>query len=191
MAETDVVETVETETVAEEVVEEDTTKEAENAEIARLKAELTKQINKNDALAKENAGYKKTIRASKSAEEQRAEEERERQETIERELNELRKRAAVSGIAKTVMGFVGDETTSNSIAEALYGAEDVDAAMDAISKAWTLREKKLRMEYGKIPAPDAGDGAPTTTKQELSEMTYLERLDFANKYPDTYEKLMK
>ena len=190
MAETDVtVETTMTDTAEETTPVEQETVKDESPEIAKLKAETAKLNNKNNALAKENSEQKKRLRASQSAEEQRAEEEKERNEAIENELKTLRKQAALSGISKKVMTFIGDETVSNTISEALYGAEDVDAVLDEIKKAWTAREKKLRMEYGKIPAPDAGDGAPQTSAADLSKMSYRERLDFKQKYPDTYKKL--
>ena len=190
MAETVVtVETTMTDTAEETTPVEQEQVKDESPEIAKLKAEIAKLNNKNNALAKENADQKKRLRASQSAEEQRAEEEKERNEAIENELKTLRKQAALSGISKKVMTFIGDETVSNTISEALYGAEDVDAVLDEIKKAWTAREKKLRMEYGKIPAPDAGDGAPQTSAADLSKMSYRERLDFKQKYPDTYKKL--
>lgn len=161
----------------------------ESAEVAKLKAELAKHKAALDKATKESAEFKRQLRASKSAEEQRAEEEKERQEAIQQELETLRKQAAVSTISKSVMGFVGDESASSAIAEALYGAADVDGALDALSKAWVAREKKLRMEFGKIPAPDAGDGAPQVSVSDLSKMSYRERLEFKQKYPDTYRKV--
>lgn len=162
-----------------------------DAEIKRLKAELAKQISKNDTLAKENAEQKKAIRARQSAEEIAAEEKRAQDEARDKELADLRKRFAVAETSKRVMGFVGDEETSNTIAEYLYGAEDVDGAIDAFNKAWIAREKKLRLEYGKIPAPGAGgaDG-PTITKEQLDSMKFAERVKFANEHPDEYNKLM-
>lgn len=182
---TNVTETVETEVKTEAV------ERTENAEIARLKRELAAQINKNDSLAKENAAQKKAIRAKQSEEEIAAEEKRLADEARDKELADLRKRFAVAETSKKVMSFVGDESISNSVAEYLYGAEDIDAALAAFNKAWTAKEKALRIEYGKIPAPGVGasDGA-TITKAQLDAMTYTERIKFANQYPDDYERLM-
>lgn len=162
-----------------------------DAEIKRLKAELAKQISKNDTLAKENAEQKKAIRARQSAEEIAAEEKRAQDEARDKELADLRKRFAVAETSKRVMGFVGDEASSTQIAEFLYGAEDVDGVVDVLSKAWMAKEKKLRLEYGKIPAPGVGgaDG-PTITKEQLDNMKFTERVKFANEHPDEYNKLM-
>jgi hypothetical protein len=162
-----------------------------NAEIERLKKELAAQIKKNDTLAKENKDQKAQIRASKTAEEQKAEEEREAREAVEKELAELRKERAVANNSKKVYTFIQDEAIANAVAANLYGAEDVDSAIDAISKAWAAREKALKLEYGKIAAPSAGVSAgPTVTKAELDAMPYMQRLKFAKDYPDEYAKLM-
>lgn len=130
----------------------------ESAEVKRLKEELKKQIKKADAAASEAAGYKKQLRAKLSTEEQEAAAAKERQEAMEAELAALRKQSAMGAISKKVMTFIGDEKAADGVAEYLYGAEDVDAAVDAINKAWTAKEKALRLEFSKIPAPAAGEG---------------------------------
>lgn len=191
MAELETTATETTETVDTTPPAQEETETTESAEIARLKRELAAQINKNDALAKENATQKKTLRAKQTAEEAAAEEKREAEEAMQNELNELRKRFAVAETSKKVMAFVGDEATANTVAEYLYGAEDVDAALTAIQKAWTAKEKALRLEFGKIPAPGAGSSdGPTITKEQLDGLGYKDRLEFATKYPDEYERLM-
>lgn len=154
----------------------------DNAEISKLRAAI-------DKLTKENAEQKRVIRAKQTEEERKAEEEAERQAAIEAELTELRKKSAVSEISKRVLGFVGDEAVSNTVAESLFGAADIDAALDAIQRAWVAREKKLRMEFGKIPAPGAGSDEPTITKEQLAGMSYSERVKLANEHPDLYNKL--
>jgi len=164
---------------------------SENEALAKLRADLAKQKAALDKATKEAADYKKALRAKQSAEEVAAEEKRISDEARDKELADLRKRFAVAETSKKVMGFVSDEQTASAIAEDLYGAEDADAALTAIQKAWTAREKALRAEYGKIPAPGAGgsDG-PTVTREQLDGMTYLQRNEFARKNPDEYNRLM-
>lgn len=163
----------------------------DNAEIARLRAQLHQQKAALDKATKEADDNKRALRARQTAEEAAAEAEQERQAAIEKELNELRKERAVANASKRVMAFVQDEATATSIAETLYGAADIDLAIDTISKAWTAKEKALRAEFGKIPAPSIGstDG-PTITKAQLDNMGYKDRLDFSQKHPDEYRKLM-
>lgn len=173
------------------VEETEETEPQENAEIARLRAELEKQKTAFDKAAKEASDYKKQLRAKQSAEEIAAEEKRAQDEARDKELEELRKRFAVAETSKRVMSFVGDEETANSIAEYLYGAEDVDGAVDAFNKAWIAREKKLRLEYGKIPAPGVGGSEGSTiTREQLDAMRFPERVKFAEEHPDEYNKLM-
>ncbi len=162
-----------------------------NPEIAKLRAEMAKQKAALDKATKEAAESKRALRAKQSAEEIAAEEKRIADEARDNELNELRKRFAVVESSKKIMSFVGDETVANTVAEYLYGAEDVDGAIDAFNKAWIAKEKKLRMEFGRLPAPGVGgsDG-PTITKEQLNTMTYTERIKFATEHPDDYEKLM-
>lgn len=182
--------TVEVQDTPEAEVEQSTTPDS-NAEIERLKKELAAQIKKNDTLAKENKDQKAQIRASKTAEEQKAEEEREAREAVEKELAELRKERTVANSSKKIFTFIQNEATANEVAAYLYGAEDVNAAIDAFSKEWAAREKALKLEYGKIAAPSAGVSAgPTVTKAELDAMPYMQRLKFAKDYPDEYAKLM-
>lgn len=169
----------------------DAAQAAESAEIARLKADLAKQKAALDKATKEAGDAKKALRAHQSAEEAAAEAEKERQEAIEKELAELRKERAVAVTSKRVFAIVQDESMANTIAGALYGAEDVDAALTAFQKAWTAKEKALKMEYGRIPAPGIGSAEGTgMTRGQLDSLAYKDRLAFKTEHPDEYEKLM-
>lgn len=191
MAETETTNTTETQATEEVVNETQATPEPDNAEIAKLRAQLAQQKAALDKATKEAAENKRALRAKQTAEEQAAEIEKERQEAIEKELNELRKERAVANTSKRIMSFVADEAIATGIAEALYGAEDIDLAIDTINKAWTAKEKALRAEFGKIPAPSIGDtDGVTITKAQLDGMGYKDRLDFSQKHPDEYRRLM-
>ena len=163
----------------------------ETSEIAKLKAELAKQKAANDKLAKEAGDARKQLRAKQSAEEVAAEEAKARQEAMEEELKQLRREKAVASTTAKVLSLVGDNEVAGQIAEYLYGSEDVDAALGALQKAWTAKEKALRLEFGKIPAPGVGasDG-PMITREQLDGMKYVERAKFAKEHPDEYRKLM-
>jgi len=161
------------------------------AELAKLKAEFAKQKAALDKATKEAGDAKKALRARQSVEEQAADAQKEEIATLRQQLDELTKERTVAVTSKSVFAFVQDEAAANTIANALYGATDVDAALTALNKAWTAREKQLRLEYGKVPAPGAGgsDG-PTVTKAQLDAMRYTERLEFATQHPDEYNRLM-
>lgn len=179
----------ELDTAVETTVEEATP--TETSEVARLNAELAKQKAALDKATKEAAESKRQLRARQSAEEAAAAEAREAQEARDKELADLRKRFAVAETSKKIMAFVGDEATSTTIAECLYGSEDIESALAALNKAWTAKEKALKLEFGRIPAPSIGgvDGA-MLTREQLDSMSYAQRVEFANKNPEEYQRLM-
>ena len=167
------------------------TTQTDTAELASLKAELARQKAALDKATKEAGDYKKQLRAKQTAEEAAAEEAKTQQEALMKELETLRKERAVAATTAKILPLVTDNAIAGQIAEYLYGAEDVESALAAIQKAWTAKEKALRLEFGRIPAPGVGgtDG-PTVTKAQLDAMTYTERVKFANEHPDEYNKLM-
>ena len=174
-----------------ETTEPVTEEKDDNSEISKLKAELAKQKAALDKATKEAGDYRKQLRAKQSAEEVAAEEAKARQEQMEEELKQLRRERAVAATTAKIMPLVGDGDVAGQIAEYLYGSDDVDAALSALQKAWLAKEKALRLEYGKIPAPGVGgtDG-PTITREQLDSMKYTERAKFAAEHPQEYEKLM-
>lgn len=162
-----------------------------NNELAKLRADLAKQKAALDKATKEAAENKRLLRQKQTAEEAAAEEAKEQQEALMKELETLRKERAVASTTAKVMPIVGDNAVAGQIAEYLYGAEDVDSALAAIQKAWTAKEKALRLEFGKIPAPGVGasDG-PMMTRAELDAMKYADRVKYKQMHPDEYNKIM-
>lgn len=186
--ETNVSTEVSQETDVETTAEAETT---ESTEIARLKAEMAKQKAALDKATKEAGDAKKALRAKQSAEEVAQEEAKAQQEALMQELETLRKEKAVAAMTAKAVTFMGSNDVAAELAEYLYGAEDADAALTAIQKAWTAKEKALRLEYGKIPAPGAGGTeGPTLTREQLDSMQYTDRVKFKREHPDEYNKLM-
>ena len=133
------------------------TSDAENAEIARLKAALAKSKADFDKVAKEAGEARKALKAKMTQEEIDAQAKQEAAEQAAQELEELRKQVAKGNTVKTVMGKLGlDEDTAGTLADCLYGAADIDNALLNIQKAWNAREAALKKEYGKITGPGAG-----------------------------------
>lgn len=163
MAENEVV-TETNETVATETEQQTHTESEANAhdanaeELAKLRADLARYKESVNKLTKEAGDAKKALRAKQSAEEIAAEEKKAADEARDKEIEELRKEVAKARIVKNVMGKFGtDEEVSNKISEYLYGAADIENALTEIQRAWTAKEKALRLEFGKIPAPGAGN----------------------------------
>jgi len=180
-----------TETTATEAETEVDNKAAESAEIARLKAEMAKQKAALDKATKEASESKKALRAKQTAEEAAAEEAKAQQDAMRQELETLRKERTVAATTAKVIPLVGNNEAAGKIASYLYGAEDAEAALDELQRAWTAKEKALKLEYSKIPAPAAGGSTgPTVTREQLDAMKYTERAKFASEHPDEYAKLM-
>lgn len=140
------------------------------AEIARLKAEVAKQKKAIDDATKEAAKYKRDLRAKQSAEEIAAEEKKALDEQTKQEIEDLRREVAKTKAVKAVMAKLGtDEDVSGKVAEYLYGAEDIDAALTEIQRAWSAKEKALKLEYGRVPPPGAGgaNGEDAETQKAL------------------------
>lgn len=151
----DVQETVLTGQVADE--SNDGQQSNDNEELVKVKAELAKMKTALDNATKEAGTYRKQLRAKQSEEEIAAEEKKAAEEAVQQKIAELEKEVARSHTIKSVMGRLKtDEETSGKIADYLYGAEDVEAALTAIQRAWDAKEKALRLEFGKIPPPGAG-----------------------------------
>ena len=185
----DIDNSVSTEAEVEAPVTEDTG--AANAEIERLKAEIARQKAAVDKATKEAADAKRSLRARQTEEEAAAEEKRAQDEERDRKLAEYEKRFAIADTAKKVMKFVDDANVSDDIANYLYGAADIEKAVTALNKAWEAKEKKLRLEYGKIPAPGVGSVVDSTlTREQLDKMDYKDRLAFKQSNPTEYAHLM-
>jgi len=139
------------------------------AEVEKLKADLARQKDALDKATKEAAGYKRDLRAKQTQEEIDAANKKEAEEKAAKELEDLRKEVARAKSTKSVMSKLSvDEDTAGKIAECMVGCEDVDNALMLIQKAWTAKEKALRLEFGKIPGPGAGGSSEEDAEQKAA-----------------------
>lgn len=140
-------------------------------ELAKLRAELARQKDAINRATKEAADYKRQLRAKQSEEEIAAEEKKAADEATKQELEALRKEVANAKTIKSVMSKLGtDEEVSGKIAEYLYGAEDAEALLVEVQRAWAAKEKSIRLEFGKIPAPGVGsaNGEDAETQKAIN-----------------------
>lgn len=127
------------------------------AQLEQMKADMAKQKAALDAATSEAGKYRKELRAKQTQEEIDAANKKEAEEKAAARLQELEREVARAKSTKSVMAKLSvDEDTAGKIAECLSGCEDVDNALLLIQKAWEAKEKKLRLEFGKIPGPGAG-----------------------------------
>lgn len=157
---------------------EDTEKQTDtgNDELLKVKADYAKLKAALDKATKEAGDYRKQLKARMTAEENAAEEQRVADEATKKELEDLRRKVARVETVKAVMAKLGtDEETSGRLAEHLYGAENIEAALIEFQKAWAAKEKALRLEFGKIPAPGVG-GADGEDAEEQKAMNFARKL---------------
>lgn len=148
--------------------------ETESPEIARLKAEIAKQKAALDKATKEAGEARKALKAKMTAEEIAAKEKEEAEEAQKNRIIELEKQVAKTNTVKSVMGKLGlDEESAGSLADALYGASDIENALLEIQKAWQVKEASLRKEYGKITGPGAGADSNSPEAQAIRRATEI------------------
>ena len=148
--------------------------DALNAEIARLKAEAARQKAALDKATHEASEAKKSLKAKMTQEEIDAQAKQEAAEKAAQELEDLRKQVAKGNTVKTVMGKLGiDEEAAGNLADALYGAADIENAILEIQKAWQNRETALRKEFGKITGPGAGSDSNSPEAQAVRRAAEL------------------
>lgn len=145
-----------------------------NAEIARLNSEMVKLKKAKDDATHEASVANKAVRekeaqlkAKMTAEEIAAKEKEEADAKAAQELEDLRREVAKGKTVKSVMGKLSmDEETAGEMADSLYGAANIENALLLFQKIWTAKEKALRMEFGRIPAPGTGGSSEDKETQE-------------------------
>lgn len=146
------------------------------AQLEQMKADMAKQKAALDAATSEAGKYRKELRAKQTQEEIDAANKKEAEEKAAARLAELEREVARAKSTKSVMAKLSvDEESAGKIAECLSGCEDVDNALLLIQKAWEAKEKKLRLEFGKIPGPGAG-GSNEEDAEEKAAIELAKRL---------------
>ena len=159
------------------------------AQIEQLKADLAKMKNALDKATHEAGDNKKALneaqkqlKAKMTQEEIDAANKKEAEEKRDKELEDLRKKVAKAENTKSVMGKLSvDEETAGKIAESMIGCENIENALLLIQQAWTVKEKALRIEFGKIPGPGQGGSSEEDAEEkaaiELAKRLGRERAD--------------
>ena len=146
------------------------------AQLEQLKADLAKQKEALNKATKEAGDYRKQLQAKMTQEEIDAQNKKAAEEKAAEELEELRKKVAKAENTKSVMSKLGlKEEDAGAIAESMVGCENIENALLLIQKAWTAKEKALRLEFGKIPGPGAG-GSSEEDAEEKAALEMARRL---------------
>lgn len=152
------------------------------ADLARMKSALDKATHEAGDNKKALNEAQKQLKAKMTQEEIDAANKKEAEEKRDKELEDLRKKVAKAENTKSVMGKLSvDEETAGKIAESMIGCENIENALLLIQQAWTVKEKALRIEFGKIPGPGQGGSSEEDAEEkaaiELARKLGRERAD--------------
>lgn len=194
---TETIETPTTETIVEEketvvVPKKDVAnKEVDiQAQLQALMVENAKLKRATDKATSEASDYKKKWKASLSEVEQASFERAEEQARKEEQFQQLLRENQINKAEKDYLrlGYTAEESAKMAVAEI---DNDFDAKIKIMAEVDARKRKEYEAEWLRSrPAVSAGDGGenPNITKAQFDAMGYTERVNFKNKYPETYKQ---
>lgn len=144
-----------------------------------------------DKAASELADYKRQLKAKMSEDEIKEAERKAEQEARDAELAEYKNKVAVTDAEKRFLALGYDATLASETAQA-FVSSDMDTVFKNQAAFVESREKAIKAELlEQMPTPPAGgDGTKTVTKEDYGKMTYMEKLELKQNYPDTYKEII-
>lgn len=142
-----------------------------------------------DKVSSELAAKKKELQAKLTDDEAAKQKEQEERETMQRELDALRRESAVAKHKAKLIGLGYEESLAEETAEAMADG-NLDKVFVNQKKHLDAFEKKVRADLLKDtpkPVPD-GEGK-VMTLEELRKMLPQERLTFSETHPEEYKEL--
>lgn len=142
-----------------------------------------------DRTASELAAKKKELRDKLTDDEAAKQKEQEERESMQRELDALRRESVVSKNKARLVALGYEEALADETAEAMADGK-IEKVFANQKKHLEAFEKKVRAEALKNtpkPTPD-GDGK-TMTLKTLREMSPADRLKFSQEHPEEYKEL--
>lgn len=142
-----------------------------------------------DKTASELAAKKKELRDKLTDDEAAKQREQEEKESMQKELDALRRESTVSKNKAKLIALGYEEALAEETAEAMADGK-LDKVFANQKKHLEAFEKKVRAEALKNtpkPTPD-GDGA-TMTLKKLREMSPADRLKYSQEHPEEYKEL--
>lgn len=187
-------ETVETKDVENTDAKDSTTEKKPSLEdqLKALMIENAKLKKATDKATSEAASFKKQLREKQSADEIAIQEKAERELEREEQFQALLRENQVNKFEKNFVILGYTETEANKAAIAQYdGDTDSLFKIQADVQARMLKEKENEWLASR-PDVNAGVGSEQTTitKEQFLNMSFAEKVQFKNKYPETYRKYM-
>lgn len=142
-----------------------------------------------DKTASELAAKKKELRDKLTDDEAAKQKEQEEKESMQKELDALRRESTVSKNKAKLIGLGYEEALAEETAEAMADGK-LDKVFANQKKHLEAFEKKVRAEALKNTPKPTGDGdSKTMTLKKLREMSPADRLKYSQEHPDEYKEL--
>ena len=175
--------------------------EKESVDLTELQKKLKAQAEEIEKLRKANTNasadaskWKKQYQEKLSDEEKAKQQQDEAAAAMRNELEMLRKERDIAKFtgALTASDIGMDADTAKAVAEAL-NANETDKVFDGIRKFITAHDKALRESAFRNNPTLTGGGDPgkAISKEQFDAMSYTQRLEVFDKYPDLYKEYTK
>lgn len=176
----------------EEVKHDEMTTEQWIAEMAALKAENKRLKAATDKATADASNWKKKYTATQTDAERLSMEKAEEEAKKQQELEDLRKYKAVTEAAGRYRGLGYSDELARSAAEAQFAGDFEE--LNRIQQSYQDELKKqIKAEMMKsMPVPSTGnDDSVQMTKEQFKALSYREQVEFKQKHPTAYEKLVR
>ncbi len=165
----------------------DDVKQEQTAQEVDYKAEYEKAKSLLSKANSEAADYKRQLQAKMSDDEKAKAELESREEyykSLEKENSSIK-------ISKE-LAFIGDEKLVDTLAGKFVDGDTLGAIKEMAKYVKTLKENTIKEVKAELmrtnPTPAPAQSGSTVTKEQFDKMTYTERVNFSNNYPDEYKK---
>jgi len=166
---------------------------SEAEQMQQMRVEMAKLKKAQEKAASEAADYKKKYNATLSESEQKKQEEAEKQAERDEEFEKLKKENTVTKYEKNYLTLGYPQELATKAANAQYD-NDTDALFKIQSDFQSILKKNMEAEWLKsrpVPMVGAGEEKTTVTKEQFSKMGYAKRVEFKQKYPETYKSYIE
>lgn len=158
-------------------------------QLQQMRVEMAKMKKSFDKASSEAADYKKKYNATLTEAEQKKIDEAEKQAERDEQFENLLKENTVTKLEKNFLALGYPQELATKAANAQYD-NDTDALFKIQSDFQSVLKKNMEAEWLKnrpVPMVGAGEEKTTVTKEQFFRMGYSQRVEFKQKYPETYK----
>ena len=158
-------------------------------QLQQMRVEMAKMKKSLDKATGEAADYKKQLRAKQSEDEIRLQEKAEKEAERQEQFDKLLKENTVNKLSKNFLKLGYPEDKAEEAANAQYeGDTDTLYKLQREHEQSLIKQKEAEwLKSRPVVTTGAGDEKTTVTKEEFNKMGYSQRVEFKQKYPETYK----